>query len=590
LVCVVANISFLIKQKGYVIKRGYSLLLDTFLIGVIGAVCAEIFIVLLEFVSRLSLEYLAEYLPQDTIHLLGNYSHNGDINSIALVSVIVIGGLLSGFLVYTFAPEAEGHGTDAVIRAFHRSGGYLRPIVVPIKIIASAITIGTGGAAGREGPAALFSAGIGSLYSSWRKVGWKRRQLFVLIGMASGLSAIFKAPLGTSLFAIEVLYIDNDFETKELIYILFGPLVAYTITGFLFGWQPIFHLPNNLEVTSLVTYAQIVVLGILSGMLSIVLPNLFYGIRDVFRELPIKPHFKPALGALIVGLIALYFPEVLGGGYGFIQESINGHLIGWLALSLMVAKLFAFSFTIGSGGSGGVFAPSLFVGAMLGAFMAQVFHANSAIFAVIAMAAVFGAAARTPLATIVMVAEMTGGYSLLAPTMLGVLSAYILHNILSRKLKPKYTSLYEAQLLNKEFSPAYQMEKVRDFLICHSKILNLEKAVLQRDDILDLMEKGKSVKIGENKYMFFGTFNKKVNLEEGEFFKKYKGADVLYVFRNGKWLNNSIITSILKGDEVLLVASKNVIDKIRGEFESVSQTFSKLRLQDEKIDESSMAD
>ena len=498
------------------------------------------------------------------------------------MAVIVSGGLISGFLVYTFAPEAEGHGTDTVIRAFHRQGGYIRWIVIPVKILASAVTIGTGGSAGREGPTALFSAGVGSWYANFRNVGWKRRQIYVLIGMASGLSAVFKAPLGTSIFAIEVLYADNEFETKELIYLLFGPLIAYMITGFLFGWEPIFHVPE-IAVTSIKTYVEIVLLGVLSGIIALLLPNVFYGVRDMFRFFHIKPHFKPAIGAMLTGLIAVYFPEVLGGGYGFIQESINGNMLGIFVISLMIAKIFAFSFTVGSGGSGGVFAPSLFIGAMLGAFVGDVLGAPVSVFVVIAMAAVFGAAARTPLATIVMVVEMTGGYSLLAPTTLGVLSAYLVHNVLVKTLKPKYISLYEAQLLSKEYSISYQMEKLRDILICHSKVLNLKKAVIQRDDIIALLENGEAVEVGENKYVFFGTFTKEVKLNDADMFKKYRGAEILYVFRNGRWLHNSVITSIKEGDEVLLIAKKEVIDIIKNEFIPVSQTFAKLRLQEESI-------
>ena len=539
---------------------------------------------LLHLISTYALGELVGYLPQDTLKLLDSYLHHEEFNPYMLLTVITAGGLLSGFLVYIFAPEAEGHGTDTVIRAFHRTGGYLRPVVVPVKILASAITIGTGGAAGREGPTALFSAGIGSMYANFRKVGLKKRQVFVLIGMASGLSAVFKAPLGTSIFAIEVLYTNDEFETRELIYILFGPFIAYTVTGFLFGWEPIFSVPVTAEVTNLAEYLKIVLLGIVSGFVGFILPNTFYGVRDLFRKIPVLPHFKPAIGAFIVGLIALYFPQVLGGGYGFIQESINGNLVGVILLSLLVAKILAFSFTVGSGGSGGVFAPSLFIGAMLGGFMAYVLKEPSAVFVVIGMAAVFGSAARTPLSTIVMVAEMTGGYSLLAPATLGVLSAFFVHNLLIKALKPKYVSLYEAQLLSKDYSPIYQVEKIREILICQSKKLNLERAVLDRDDLLDLLEKGEEVAIGNGKYLFFGTFTKKVKLKEGDYFKRYKGVDVIYVFRKGKWLPGFVITSILEGDEVLLVGGKEAIKRIKNEFIPISQTFSKLRTQREEIE------
>ncbi len=253
-----------------------------------------------------------------------------------MIVVLIIGGLLSGFFVYTFAPEAEGHGTDAVIRAFHRTGGYLRPIVIPIKILTSAITIGTGGSAGKEGPTALFSAGVGSWYADFRNVSWKKRQMFVIIGMASGLSAVFKSPLGSSIFAIEVLYANNEFETRDFIYVLFGPLVAYVITGYIFGWYPVFYVFDIEPITTIENYMRIVILGIISGAMAVVLPNFFYGVRDFFRKIKIKNHFKPAVGALIVGIVGVFFPQTLGGGYEYIQNVLNGNLVGVFYLYLLL--------------------------------------------------------------------------------------------------------------------------------------------------------------------------------------------------------------------------------------------------------------
>ncbi|WP_456488199.1 chloride channel protein, partial [Caminibacter pacificus] len=408
------------RSRSLIIKR--SIFIDTFLIGLIGAFAAQVFLLLLDLVKSVS-NYIIhnQYLINlaESLHVTP---------SILIVVVITIGGLISGFLVYKFAPEAEGHGTDTVIRAFHRTGGYLRPIVVPIKIITSAITIGTGGSAGKEGPTALFSAGVGSIYSDWKKVSWRDRQIYVLIAMASGLSAVFKAPLGTSFFAVEVLYISTEIESRDLIYILFGPLIAYTVTGYLFGWNPIFIFPDNLMVTTINDYFYIVILGILSGFIGFLMPNIFYYTRDFFRSLKINPIFKPALGAFLVGILGMYLPQVLGGGYEVIQEAIDGKLVGFFVLLLFLGKIYAFTFTVASGGSGGVFAPTLFIGAMFGAFFAYIFHLNMAVFVLIAMASVFGAAARTPLAAIIMILEMSGGYSLLAPTMFGVLAAFVTHN------------------------------------------------------------------------------------------------------------------------------------------------------------------
>lgn len=554
------------------IKKDYVLLADTFIIGLIGAVCAHIFLLLLGVVQSFSNYIISK---ASSIHI---FSH-----SFLVIFVLVIGGLLSGFLVYTFAPEAEGHGTDAVIRAFHRTGGYLRPIVVPVKILASAITIGTGGAAGKEGPTALFSAGIGSWYADFRKVTWKRRQMFVIIGMASGLSAVFKSPLGSSIFAIEVLYATNEFETRDFVYVLLGPLIAYIITGYVLGWGPVFNVFDIHPLTDLSDYIKIVFLGVISGVVAVILPNFFYYTRDFFKNLKIKNHFKPAIGALIVGSVGVFYPQVLGGGYEYIQEVLNGNLVGTILIILALMKLIAFSFTVGSGGSGGVFAPGLFIGAMIGGFLGYILHSSIPVFTLIGMAAIFGAAARTPLATIIMVVEMTGGYTLLVPTILGVLIAHFIHSQLNELFKIKYISLYEAQLINKEFSPIYQMEKIRDILICNATILDFDKKVLNNEDILGLLESGIPVKVNDKYYLFFGRFNKNVELEIDEtgYFKKYKNAKIIYIFRNGRWFHASLLNKLHPGDEVIVMGKKEDIDNIQKEFITLSKIFSKLKKQKE---------
>ncbi len=185
---------------------------------------------------------------------------------------------------------------------------------------------------------------------------------------------------------------------------------------------------------------------------------MFYRLRDAFRALPLPPALNPAIGGLAVGLIALKFPHILGGGYGWIQEAIDGKLALKLLLILIFLKIIAFAFTVSSGGSGGVFAPTLFVGAMLGGFLASLFHLPAAMFVVVGMAATFGAAARVPIASLMMVTEMTGGYQLLPPAAFAVLLSYIIQTQLSASLK--YNSLYEAQVLGRAQSPSRYVENV----------------------------------------------------------------------------------------------------------------------------------
>ncbi len=566
-------------------KENFYLFIDSLTIGIIGAFCAEIFILLLHSISKYTLGDIAGYISPDTLNITQKTMDvNHSYNPFLVILVITVGGLISGLLVYIFAPEAEGHGTDTVIRAFHRTGGYIRPIVVPVKILASAITIGTGGAAGREGPTALFSAGIGSMYADLRKVSTKKRQIFVILGMAAGLSAVFKAPMGTAIFALEVLYIKSEFESKELMVIIFGALVAYTITGFLFGWNPIFHIPKNLSVTNFYTFILIIIFGILSGLFSIIIPNMFYYTRDFFRKIPIKPHFKPAIGAFLVGIISIWYPQILGGGYGWIQAAINGEIILKLMIILGVLKLVAFSLTVGSGGSGGVFAPTLFVGTMLGGIFAYFTHQNIAIFTLLGMASVFAAAARTPLAAVVIVIEMSSGYSLLVPALLAVFFSYFTHILFADLFKVKYITLYEAQLIDKNYSPIFQIERLRDILLCYVDLIKLPVKKIKDFKLLELLENGKSIKLPDNNYLFFGQFTKNAKLREFDNAKYYDNLRILYIFRNGEWYHPKEISDILSQDEVLLYGKKEDIEKIENEFIPISKVFSKLTNQYKSIE------
>ncbi len=555
------------------------LILDTIIIGLVGAASAQIFLFLLKLVGKYSLQLIAGYTPPDVLDILRHVSEAPPHNHLLIILVIVIGGLISGILVYTFAPEAEGHGTDTAVRAFHRSGGFIRPIVTPLKIIASAITIGTGGSAGREGPTALFSSGVGSIYANIRKASLDERRLFVLIGMASGLSAIFRAPIGTSIFAVSVLYGGMEFESYALVYTLLGSIVAYIATGFTAGWHPLFTTQPGLEVRTVSGYLHLVILAIASGIIGLILPNVFYYTRDLFHKINIPPHFKPAIGALGVGVIAIWLPQVLGGGYGWIQDAINGKMAIDIMALLIIGKMLAFSFTVSSGGSGGVFAPSLYIGAMTGGAIASLFHHSTAIFSIIGMAAVFGAAARVPLATLIMVLEMTGGYTLLAPAAMTVLLAYVIQSELSKSLKLKYNSLYEAQVPDRSFSPVHQIENLRSIIACHVKSLSISLKELNDKNILNLLESGIPIELKDGKVLYFGTLIKEIDAKKvgDELF--YEGAKIIYIFRDGEWLHPIEIEKLKIGDEILIYGPPQSIEKIRDYLKQISEVFSKLREQ-----------
>ncbi|MHB1514843.1 MAG: chloride channel protein [Acidiferrobacteraceae bacterium] len=372
-----------------------------------------------------------------------------------------VGGLLAGLLVYTFAPEAEGHGTDGAVRAFHQTGGYIRPRVPLVKSIASALTIGSGGSAGREGPTAQIAAGVGSIMGGLLQAPEDERRLIVLMGMAAGLSAIFKSPLGTAIFAVEILYSGMAFEGEALLYTLISAAIAYAVVGSIHGWTPLFVVSNQPFGSSfnLIWYG---VVGVLAGIVGAILPSVFYGVRDRFHALPIPNHFKPAIGGLMVGLIGMVLPGILGGGYGYMQLVLEGAAgLGlWFLLLLLLGKIVTLSLTIGSGGSGGVFAPTLYIGAILGASMAALLHfigftaISVTSLSVVGMAAVFAGAARVPIASLVMVIEMTGGFQLIMPTMVAVSLSFIIQIALTRHRR--YPTLYEAQVSLPIDSPVHQ--------------------------------------------------------------------------------------------------------------------------------------
>jgi CIC family chloride channel protein len=464
------------------------------MIGVAGALAAQLFALVLRGVSWLFLTTLAQYVPLglpneggSPVQVIGRWG-------LWMIPVATtLGGLIVGVIVTRLAPEAEGHGTDTAIRAFHRADGVIRPRVPPVKLLASAITIGSGGSAGREGPIALVSAGLGSWYASLTNRSGEDRRTLMLAGMAAGLAAVFRSPVGTALFAIEVLYAGMEFESGALFATMLASIVAYAVNGLFSGYAPLFRVPDHIGLVNPLENGWFIVLGVAAGVVGAALPTLFYRVRDDFRALKIHPALKPALGGLVTGLIALAVPQVIGGGYGWVQAAIDGQLTLWVLLALIVAKPVAMSFTVASGGSGGVFAPSLYIGAMLGGLLAGVAHLPVAPFVIVGMAAVFAGAARVPVATLMMVTEMTGGYTLLVPAALAVMMAYVVQRRLVAGRR--YKRLYEGQVGRPSDSPAHHSEhlEIALDLLQQRKVINPNSS--GRLDLLGLLRSGIPVEL-----------------------------------------------------------------------------------------------
>lgn len=372
-----------------------------------------------------------------------------------------IGGLISGLLVYTFAPEAEGHGTDSLVDAFHNKRGVIRPHVPLVKGLATIATLCSGGSAGREGPIAQIAGGVGSWIGGLLRFTPRQRRILLLAGCAGGLGAIFRAPLGGAIVAIEVLY-REDFETEALLPCVISSVTAYALFSSIFGYQRVFEIPplvfNN--PAELLVYA---VLGLVCVVAGILYVRVFYGMRDrVFRPLPLPRHVKPMVAGLGVGLIGIWVPQVYGGGWGAIKHVLLSQAAVGTLLLIALAKIVATSLTIGSGGSGGVFGPTLFIGGMLGGavgvlgktFWPEVVTEPAA-YVLVGMSAFFAGVANAPLGALLMTCEMTGGYDLVAPLLL--VSAIAL--VFTRNY-----SIYEKQVRDKFHSPAHLGDMTVDVL------------------------------------------------------------------------------------------------------------------------------
>ena len=387
--------------------------------------------------------------------------------------VTTLGGLISGVIVYKLAPEAEGDGTEAAINVFHNKGGYVRPQVPLVKLVTSSITIGSGGSAGREGPIAQIGAGCGSLISRLLKLNAHDRRIAVAAGVGAGMGAIFRAPLGGAILAAEILYL-ADFEVEALIPAFIASVIAYSIFASIVGWSPIFLCPEESIFLDPVMLLLSAILGIMCGLYGILYAKTFYYVSEKFHELPIPRYAKPALGGLLVGIMGIFMPQILGTGYGWLQLLILGdfsdigapyisssspppmYMLILILTILPLAKILATALTVGSGGSGGVFAPALVIGGCVGALLWAIckclypdLNISLPVFVVIGMMAFFGGVGKVPIAVILMVSEMTGTYTLLAPSMIATVLAYVITG---------KNTIFPSQVRSRADSPAHRGE------------------------------------------------------------------------------------------------------------------------------------
>jgi len=454
-------------------------LLHAALVGVAAGVAGALFFSGLEYFQRFALELLAGYTP---LRADGeSFAASEAVRTFRpwlLVLLPAVGGLCCGLLTL-LAPEVRGGGGDAMIEAFHHGGGSIRPRVIGVKALASMFTLGTGGAGGREGPTMQIGGALGSWVAGLLRVSARERRILMVAGVAAGISAVFRTPLGAALLAVEVLYKDG-FESDALIPSVLASVVAYSVIISIFGQSTLFarvprfpFVPGQLPLYALLAVLVAALAGAFLGV---------YGrLKRLFTALPVPIWAQPALGGLALGIFAtplvillgnhIHQPGqglgLLGGGYGAVQVAVSGSEWlpeGWTAVVLLgalsVAKLFAASITIGSGGSAGDFAPSLVIGGLFGGAFgraAQLLLHDPRIapgaFALVGMGAFYGGIAHVPLSALVLVCELAGNYDLLVPLMLTQGIAFV-------ALRKR--ALYHAQVATPRESSAH-----RDTLLLH---------------------------------------------------------------------------------------------------------------------------
>ncbi|NVM23245.1 MAG: chloride channel protein [Desulfobacterales bacterium] len=403
------------------------------LIGLIAGLGSIAFQYLCQLGSHFFMDQMAGYrppAPAGESHLLP--PTDTPFNRWMLFFLPALGGIISGWLVYTFAPEAEGHGTDAAIDSYHNKGGFIRGRIPFVKTIASAVTITSGGSGGREGPIAQIGAAFGSYLATMLKLSDRQRRIMLAAGIGAGVGSVFRAPLAGALFAAEVLYRDPEFEPDVIIPAGISSVVAYCLFCLVFGWGSLFQTQDFVFQNPLELGPYIVLAFVLVGA-GVLYIKTFYGVHRIAKAVKIPNHLKPAIGGLCAGAIGFFLPETLSFGYGYAQKALQNELPTLFLLGLAFGKILTTSFSIGSGGSGGVFGPSVVIGGAFGGAVGRVFHAiapgivtEPGAYVVVGMAGFFAAVSNAPISTIIFVSEMTNSYHLLLPSLLVCTLAYLL--------------------------------------------------------------------------------------------------------------------------------------------------------------------
>jgi CIC family chloride channel protein len=459
-------------------------LLRAALVGAAAGLMGSLFFAGVEAVQRVTLENWTGYQPLRASgeQILGEATAAVRFRPLLLILLPAAGALLAGALSTWLAPETRGGGSDAIIEAFHQHDGMVRKRVAFVKAIVSALTLGSGGSGGREGPTMQMGGAIGSLVGQLLKVTARERRILLVAGTAAGMAAVFRTPLGAALLAVEVLHRD-DFEADALVPSVLASVVSYSVFIAIFGERTLFaHAPSYPFVPQhLPLYALLAVVVSFVGSLFL---SVLRRVQHTTADLDVPAWCKPAVGGLLLGLLATpliveFGPRfggqagqglgILGGGYGAAQLAISGadfFPVGWRGVEILavlgVLKIVATSLTVGTGGSAGDFGPSLVIGGIFGGAFgraaALLLHdprIDPGAFALVGMGTLYGGLAHVPIASLVMTCELAGSYDLLVPLMLAEGIAFV---------ALRHRSLYHAQVPTRRDSPAHREDLIFDVL------------------------------------------------------------------------------------------------------------------------------
>lgn len=396
--------------------------------------------------------------------------------------VPAVGGAVVGPIIYFWAREAKGHGVPEVMEAVALRGGVIRPRVSAVKILASAISIGCGGSVGREGPIVQIGSAVGSTVGQVLKVSRDRLRTLVGCGAAAGIAATFNAPIAGVLFAVEILL--GEFGVTTFSPIVLSSVTATTISRHYFGDIPAFEVPTYMVVSGW-EFLLYGILGLAAGLTAVLFVVTLYKSEDLFDLIPIPEYAKPIIGGLAMGGIIIFLPQVFGVGYGAITQALTDNMVWWMLLVLVFVKIFATSITIGGGMSGGIFAPSLFIGSMAGGVFGYAVHtlfpevtASSGAYALVGMGGVVAAATHAPITAIIIIFELTGHYSIILPLMITCITSTLLATALKK-------------------GNIYTLKLMRRGIVLHR---GRERSILQKIMVQDVMRKD-AFSVKENAFL-----------------------------------------------------------------------------------------